>query len=219
MRNKSFTLVELLISLAIFSVVILSIYSAFGTGITSYNRIDSAFTLYQRARVILKRMELDLNNGFVYSPLGPETKFKGSEKTLEFFTVADIFQEDKIYSQVCRIKYSLNNDILTRTSYQGLAALETPEGITPDELASDVKDITFAYAYWNREANKLDWENNWPREQEISSPASLPLAVKITLSLIEKDKHGKQLGAVSFSKTVPLNGVESFSDASSTSHA
>ncbi|MCX5715091.1 MAG: prepilin-type N-terminal cleavage/methylation domain-containing protein, partial [Candidatus Omnitrophica bacterium] len=66
-KTKAFSLVELLIASAIFAVVMVSIYSAFRTGIFGYKNIRENIEIYQSARFILERINLDLRNAFAYS--------------------------------------------------------------------------------------------------------------------------------------------------------
>jgi len=203
-RTHGFTLIELLIATSIFSIIILSLYSAFQSGISSYNRVDSAFNLYQTARIVFNRIELDLKDSFIY--LEDDSKFKGTSQTLEFFSVIDSFEKGQAFSNICRVKYELNNDILKRIFYQGLDALEENSKFEGEELSSDVKEISFQYAYATNSLDKsYDWQESWPKENDLTQRKTLPLAVKIKLSLTEKDRHQKELGIVVFNKTVPLS--------------
>ena len=68
-KRNGFTLIELMIVIAIFSLLILSIYSAFRTGLLSHEKIDAATNLYQKARLSLGLIETELRNGFVYTEL------------------------------------------------------------------------------------------------------------------------------------------------------
>lgn len=190
---KAFTLIELLIATLIFSIIILTIYSAFQTGILTYRKTDSAFETYQTARIALNRIELDLKNAFAYKADDPQ--FQGSAIAMEFFSIIDSYREDKLNTDTCRIKYEWNeNDkILKRACYTGLAALETQTGEESEDLAFNVGRFVFEYAWPTGEKeNPYTWEQAWPKAD--NSAKTLPLAVKIKLSL----------NAIEFTKIVSL---------------
>lgn len=204
---RGFTLVELLIAASIFSVIMLSLYSAFQTGILSYNRIDSAFNVYQTARIVLNRIELDLKNSFIYSKA--DSKFIGNSQTLELYSIVDTFQEGEVSSKASLIKYDLSDGILKRTCYAGLGTLKENPEITGDVLSSDVEELSFQYAYTAANPDKLyDWQDSWPNIDDISKKneqeKTLPLAVKIKLALIERDRQEKKIGIIEFNKIVSL---------------
>jgi len=174
----AFTLTELLIATAIFSIVILSMYSAMHAGILSYRKIDSASCVYQIARVIFNRMESDLKNSFVYAK--DDAHFKGAKETLEFFTSIDSYdQEGNVSTNVCRVKYALTPDgKLMRTCFKGLQALEENLNLEGDELSADIKEIILQYAYKTNDADDpFVWKDNTDEHKD-----SLPLAVKIELT-------------------------------------
>ena len=211
-RQGAFTLVELLIVTAIIAILALSLASAFWTGVLSYKKIDSAFEVYQAARMALQRIELDLKNSFAYFPENSQSEnyqFRGEAHTLEFFSVIDSYDEGAMYTDICRIKYALSNGALRRTCYRGLDALKKELAVEGEELAPRVKEISFQYAYpadsRNDSDNPYDWSVVWPKNETQKN--LLPLAVKIKLSLIEKGKQGKDY-IVEFEKVVaiPLGG-------------
>lgn len=197
--KKGFTLIELLIAVTIITLIILSVYSAFNTGILAYKKIDSAFNSYQEARIILNRLETDLKNSFVYSK--ESSFFKGGSQDLDFFNVSQIYDKDKQYSDLCRIKYMLEGNTLKRTAYSGLAALTEDENVKAQDFSNSVKNINFEYAYIS-EGEKKDilWQNAWPQKDEQAK--QLPLAVKVKLMLIDTGKKEQKL--LEFTKTIAL---------------
>jgi type II secretion system protein J len=201
--KSGFTLIELLIAALIFSIIIISIYSTFQTGILSYKKIDSAFEVYQAARIILKRMELDLKNAFIYGQ--EDSKFKGSPQALNFFTTVDSFEKGRMYTNICRIKYEFSDNKLKRAYYKGLDALIETQDAIGEELNSDIQEVTFNYAYATNIPEKpYDWADNWPKEDDVNQKKNLPLAVKIKISLRQKDKALQEGRVIEFNKIVPL---------------
>lgn len=208
-KIRSFTLIELLIAASIFSIIILSIYSAFQTGFLSYRKVDSAFELYQTARLTLNRMELDLKNSFAYGD-AEGSRFSGNnENFLEFFSVVDSYEEGEPRTDICRIeyKYELKDKKLIRTNYKGLDVLKTDIQQEGAEVASNIEKVTFEYACPTEKEGKpsFDWQDSWPvkkDEKDLTQQATLPLAVKITLSLIENAKQEEK--PIEFTKVISL---------------
>lgn len=201
-RGSGLTLLELLVATTIFSIVSLSLYSAFQTGILTYQRIDSAFSIYQDARIALNRIELDLKNSFIYAQ--SNSGFKGNAQGLEFFSVVDVFDQTQGHARLCRVKYKFSEGILRRISYQGLEALKENSELESEDLSLKVKEASFQYAYsTGRPDEPYDWQEAWPREADAVQLKTLPLAVKIKLSLREK-KGQKETGIVEFNRTIFL---------------
>lgn len=202
-RQPAFTLIEILIACAIISVIMLSVYSAFQTGMLSYRKMDSSFNIYQTARSILNRMELDLVNSFAYQD--SDSHFKGSSQGLEFFSDLDVFQEGKLKPGVSRIKYDLDGNTLKRASFPGLEALQAMDETKAEGLTQDLKDISFQYGYATGNPDApLAWQDSWPEETRANEAKTLPLAVKIKLILIARNTRNVPSGALEFTKTIYL---------------
>jgi prepilin-type N-terminal cleavage/methylation domain-containing protein len=194
-KKGGFTLIELLVSASILSVVMLGAYSAFRGGVLSYKKIDSALSVYQAAISLLNRMELDLKNSFAYRQ--QDSKFKGDNRNMDFFSVLDIFDEELAAKTVlCRLKYSWQERKFKRAVAVNQEALKeegAPEG---EEAPSAIKEVKFQYATGGKEGR---WQELWPKENDGAQKATLPAAVKIELTL--KADSGE---SVTFIKTVYL---------------
>ncbi len=184
-KIRAFTLIELLMAFSIFSAVALSIYSTLRAGILTYNKTDYAFGVYQTARLFFNRIELDLKDSFNY--YDSDSKFKGDIQNLEFFSVTDIFEEGVSNPNISYIRYNLNNTGLKRLSFRGLDALKGDADTGSEDSYPNIKKIAFQYAYSVQDANKpYDWQDTWPLENNENQKKSLPLAVKIELSVDDK---------------------------------
>ena len=60
--GHGFTLIEMVVSLTIFSVISLSVYSSFAGGITVWRKAEEFSSVYQTARLVLDSMALELTN-------------------------------------------------------------------------------------------------------------------------------------------------------------
>lgn len=206
-RNRAFTLIEILIASAIFSVVALSIYSAFQAGILSYRKIDSSSEIFQSARISLAKIELDLKNSFAYLASDNKAQFSGNTDSMEFLTAADYYKDASSNPAIFRVKYSWNDSSksLTRSYAMGLNALKADMAEEPAVLAGNVRNLSFEYAYKNN--NALIWQQSWPSQDDPGLTSQqekvIPLAVRIKLSL-EKNSADAAEETVDFIKIVPL---------------
>lgn len=197
-KAKGYTLIEALIATLIFSIVALSIYSVFQTGSITYKKLDSAFELYQKARIIFNRMEADLKNSFIYGEY--DAGFSGTRQSLVFFTILDSFDASGgITRGVSKIKYEFLDSTLRRTQTDGLNILRQNNQQTPAGLVEQLQDLSFQFAI--RDASNAEknysWQDLWPKSIGVSGADqkdSLPLAVKIEMLL----------GDLKFTKIIPL---------------
>ena len=126
---------------------------------------------------------MDLKNAFSYCDA--ESKFKGTDKSLEFFSITDFFKEGKSLSGISSIKYELNDQKLMRKGLSSLEALKASSDVQGEELSAEVKDILFQYAtVEDSPDNPISWQKSWPPEGSEEQKNKLPPAVKIKLSVI-----------------------------------
>ena len=202
MKNRGFTLTEVLIAAAIFSLIGLTLYSAFQTGFTSYNRINNSLDAYQKARIVLSRMELDLKNAFAYSK--DDSRFQGVENGLDFLSVADSFRDGKPFVNICNVRYELSGGKLNRGILTGIDALIKGVDRQITLALDNVAGLQLEYVYATKDPNApYASAGIWPGNDD--QKPSLPAAVKIKLSLLEKAVKSKEkAGMVEFNKTVYL---------------
>ncbi len=167
--KKAFTLIELLISISIFAVIMVSLYSAFGTGVLGLGKIEESATAYQTGYMILSRIEKDLRNSFAYS--ADEVKFTGKKDALTFLTLTPEFS---------LISYSLSGDKLLRLVRINKDALKTDSETKPKALAQNIKQIEFTYFYPDPDTKELKENDNW------TDNTAFPTAVRVRLILEKK---------------------------------
>src|SRR3989338_2708745 len=200
-KAKAFTLIELLIAAGIFSIVLLSIYSAFHTGILSYQKVDASFEVFQNARMLFNRMDLDLSNAFGYTD--KESRFQGNSSSMDFFSLLDYFLEDKSFIALNRIKYTFSADILKRSAYMGVEAMGKNIAPKDEEISSQIKEISFSYAGLTGKATEpYEWQDSWHKDQ--AQGGLMPEAVKVKLVLLQKEKRQGSERLVEFNKIISL---------------
>lgn len=197
-QKKGFTLIELLLAASISTIIIFSIYSAFQSGILSYRKVDAAFETYQKARIILSRIEADLKNAFLYNDKAEKFWFKGEANALEFFSLVDNFRDVASVRDFCRLQYKFSENTLKRACYKNEDALNP--GLKEEEvLAEDVQELSFKYIYKKEDSEEFEEFPTWPATidgaVQEGQKEELPLAVKIKLILTQD---------IEFNQTVPL---------------
>lgn len=185
-NNPAFTLLELLIAVTIFSIIALSLYSTFYTGMKALRSSQGAMRIHQSLRLVTEELSLDLRNSLL-APLHEELKtavieaaaeekeeeplyyFLGDSKRFSFVTMKDC--------QICNITYYADKGKFMRTiKYQGRGFAAPAQG--GETLLEDIRNMEVLYSY---EAETEDgepvWLDIWEEEELV------PLGVKITLEL------------------------------------
>ncbi len=184
---SAFTLVELLIASAIFLVVILTVYSAFQGGVFGYRNIEENINMYQTARFILERMNLDLRNSFVYSK--KDANFTGNKDEISFLALVDTFSQDKIEQAYAFVSYKIEEDRFMRLCRKDKESLKEESEIQPEEIVSNIEEVSFEYGYIDPIDNSLKFKGSWAgKDGPQDEQKILPVAVKIKLSIKNKIK-------------------------------
>lgn len=177
-----FTLVELLIASSIFLIIMMTIYSSFHAGIFGYKNIEGAVDVHQSARQFLERINLDIRNSFVFSE--KQAKFFGNKEGINFLTIVDTYDGDRIIENYAFVAYQIEGDKLTRQCRRGKESLNDNSTIQFEEMALNAAALAFSYGYSVNGQEAIKWKDTWgaadgsPEEQRI-----LPIAVKIKLAV------------------------------------
>lgn len=185
-NKKALTLIELLVALSIFSIVMLSVYSTFHTGILAYRKIDSISSLYQKARITLERIAQDLENSFPYS--SQDSEFIGGAQGLSFFCLASHYSNLGSQPRVYKVEYRLNDGQLERLLY----SLYDENEIVYKSSLSKIQGLQFSYSFAKDDEPFYAWQDSWQEKDNI------PQGVKIDLSIT--DPRTKQ--TIKFSKII-----------------
>ena len=185
-EGEGFTLVELLVGLTIFSVVVISLYSAFSTGILARRKGGNASDSFQTARVALNDIGSELKKMVPYSGYG----LIGGPEELSF-PVVDFQTEGEL--RLSRITYSLkeNSDLKALIKKREVLVGELSLAY---ELAPRVKELSFHYAFPDSLTDSLQWKATW------SCTDTLPQALKTVLTLQTREKDL----TITFTKVVAL---------------
>lgn len=200
---RSFTLIEILIALSIFSVMMFGIYHVFSTGLSTWEKAGESMDIHQKARQTLEFISKEIRSSFL-SPREEEIKFIGRDKKeeeidqdeLTFFTLFSPHSREEM--GIARIVYTLEKDL--NSEKYSLLRKETSaigKSIFAKEksqiILSDVAGFNLRYLNPDNE-----WKNEW------DSSEALPERVKIDLALRGKNGEEKKFSLLT---NIPVNEI------------
>ncbi|MCM8780835.1 MAG: prepilin-type N-terminal cleavage/methylation domain-containing protein [Candidatus Omnitrophica bacterium] len=187
-RSNAFTLMELLIASAIFTVIGVVIYSSFHIGIFGFRDIEDLLNSYQTAQFIIGRINRDLRNAFAYSRL--DAGFKGGPSEMSFITLANIFQDEQVHCEVAFVVYKYEDKKL-RYFYQGINKIVEGESRGKSEEMGDNLEIRFEYAKSTTGLDELGFKDYWASGDADAGQENLtlPVAVRLNLTIGSKNKR------------------------------
>jgi len=182
--KRSFTLVEVLIASLIITIVMITVYTAFGSGIFGYRNIEDKITVYQTARSILEHLNQDVRNAIVFS--SSESMFEGASDKVSFLSLVDSYRASKMRGSYALVSYYYEDSKLMRLCRKGSEALNIESDSTkPQEVGSDL-DIKFEYGYLQINAasaqETLAFKDSWGYETQEESQ-KLPVALRVRLAV------------------------------------
>ena len=172
MTRRAFTLIELIIATLILSVVIVSVYGAFGAGIKAWNR-NAETKDFQKIRIALLRIQKELRSSFFFSGIpfsgtSLEVVFPAVEEKGKIYAVNYYILEDKGKGREVLMK--------RKAVFTGGRLLEEQAA---DEFIFSADSIDFEYAHESKDALKgFEWKDTWEESRE-----KIPSLVKINFKL------------------------------------
>lgn len=191
--STAVTFIELVIASAIFTVIIIIIYSSFYSGITGYKNISGVIDLHQSSGFFISRINSELRNSFAYA-LG-DSRFRGDGNQISFFTLSDVYAQGRIDKQYSRIFYLQEANKVKRLCRRGKNSLMDNAEVESEEFFSDIESMNFSYGVYDMDSVNLSWKDSW------QDNTRLPDAVKVALILKDKVSYN-------FERTIFLRNVE-----------
>jgi len=177
-RGKGFTLVEILIALAILAMIVASTFTIFRSASKSWQKGELRSERYQNARNAMSRMSLEISQAVINS--SALCKFRGDKNRLSFISLvsqgAGMFEFSEVEYWLDSPRRTLMRNDEVDPDYDF-----TTYGHS-DVLSDNVSELEFSYY------NGALWLEAW-NSGEDPSPG-LPKAVKIKIKV--EDKKAKE---------------------------
>ena len=177
-----FTLIELVVAMAIMIVVALIIATAGHTFYNAYSRSLKATEKLKCYMAIDRIWDTCVRNMVPFKWKDDENVsrlvFEGTEDTLLFTALRRAHGDDPNGLIFIKIEVE-NSNLVARSSFYPMRFwLEdevTDQKIEKEILAENVKEITFEYAEMNSENDGIEWFESWEEEEH----SDIPLAVRM----------------------------------------
>ena len=200
---KGFTLLEVLVSVAILAIIMTALYSAYTTNVEAIQIARENGQVHQTARIALDRITRDLQSAVeeTWSPTGTtRLPFVGKEEYRDGRRVDQIdfaaltymtFSEQSPATDLCEIGYRVVEDpedqetlVLMRRQKILVALPEGDQGMgegfgeggSEQELARNL--VGFQITYQDGMGEERE---GWSTEEELDAHSSLPVLVKVRL--------------------------------------
>lgn len=185
-RCAGMTLLELVIAVAVFSLVAAAAYGALSQGLLAQDRLQRQQRFWQRFEAVFNLVHTDLEQAVELAPRTPGSKaFAGHGhgasaaygNMLEFTRGVNTSYQGGAASPFRRVAYHLDDGKLYRRMR---ARLDQPYGLeAPEELLlEDVEDIRLRYL-----AGADTWLRRWPQPLQAEELPGLPRAVEMSVEL------------------------------------
>lgn len=193
-NNRAFTLLELLVAMAMMSIIAASLYTSLSIGFKARDSSENTLDAMRSSRIVL-----DLLKQEIISSLPPRGilagKFEGTNghddfgnesDSLVFYSAAYNPADDEVAGDIIKVQISLDTseESNVHTLVRGITKnLLSPKSMDPYEevLCTDIRSLNLRYF------DGYDWQDEW---DSSSHDDNLPEAVEIKL-VFEKRKDKK----------------------------
>lgn len=196
---RGFTLIEVMIAVAITALMGAMVAGAFNTGFNAKEVVEAQAERYRMIRTAFTRMTREVGSAYVSDRYDAEryrdqndrpTNFVGERDRLLFTSFANqrMYKDAKESDQMI-VEYRVDTspdpkargrqDLIRRANPIVQDRME--RGGTEDVLLEDVKKIEFAY--WD--SDKKDWDDEWDTRR-VERKSTLPTRVRITVYAVDE---------------------------------
>jgi prepilin-type N-terminal cleavage/methylation domain-containing protein len=194
---KGFTLVELLIVTAILSLIGLTLYSSFSSGIDIWKKINRELFV-EDINIYFDKISYDLRNSFKFTGI----EFYGTQDKISFPTIIKVRRDEGTEEEIGWVQYSFNRNLKALNRKQAnYSEMYLDKSGDEQKIVTDIESLRFQYYYYDPQYKHYAWKNTWQADESvfgIEEKDVLPLAVRIEV----KTKDGKD--GKKFTKTVSL---------------
>jgi prepilin-type N-terminal cleavage/methylation domain-containing protein len=183
-----FTLIEMLLVIAVVSVISLAIYATLNNGLKLWQKANRQLP-EEDLNIFLDKFTVDLRNSFKFTGID----FSGAPFRMEFPTL--VSSQALRSRSVGRVGYGYEpgSGVLIRAQ-QDFSQAYTAES-RPLPVLSNIKSLKFQYYVYDKEKKEYLWLEEWAKE-------GLPAAVRIELEMGYDSQDNKFIKTVS----IPCSG-------------
>jgi len=178
--KHAFTFVELLVVVSLFSILSLTVYATFASGMRMWSRIQDTSLIQRKVSLGLEKFSLELRQALDFSKIG----FTGKSNEISFPFLADSVIQDGpsngvvTVKEILRITYFLEQKTLFRKLDTFKDILEEKEQAKIKTLLSDIEDLKFSFAYREEGKDQYSWKDTWDKEEGIPVIVKMELKIK-----------------------------------------
>ena len=219
-RGKGFTLLEVMVSVAILGVIMTLIWSSTSQSLTAKDRFEKRDLVFHQGRVALRRIGEDLSMAFLAPRVARRAEGVAAIKT--FFIGEDRAAQDSLKftslshlrlfrgakeSDQCKVAY----EVVPSREEPGRFNIVRREVPWIDDnvevegkaytLAWDIREFDIEYYDYRRD----EWIKSWDTEQP-DWRGRLPMAVRIRIDFVDPDEEGEVI-PLSTAVMVPMSKV------------
>lgn len=166
--RRSLTLIEVMVAVAIFSILSVSLFYLLRTGLFVRERIEQDQANVHNLYLNVEKVGRELRN--IISFKNEETGFKGDAQHLEFYAL--VFDYVGEQSNVVCTEYGYKEKMLTKTLKDPLNA----EVVKTFDVLENVENVTFYYF----DSQAEEWKDSWENKKVL--PHSIRISVMYTNS-------------------------------------
>ena len=188
-NRKSFTLIELIIAITIFSIIAVSIFSVFRIGVKLWYRTTPLIQANQSGRFFFDTISSDLKNSVYYNKSG--INFEGESQKISFMTLVNVSGQGVLsHTELARVIYYF--DRTAKVVKRAVATMK--EGLSEDYAKAadilnniDSKDFGFEYCYkLGSSPTEYDYEWKGAWEDEDRDKGKIPRGIRIKVGEYSK---------------------------------
>lgn len=163
---RAFSLVELLVTIAILSVVIVGIFTMFATGINIWKKSQLHNVVINKFSIFGAWFSSELRNSILFPTFG----FSGSETSVAFAYFND--------EEISKVTYYFDStEGKVYRSYISLEDLTAEKSASEREMLTDVEAAEFSY-YVSSGDEELNWQDTWEDKEELPKAVKIELIIK-----------------------------------------
>ncbi|OGW81997.1 MAG: hypothetical protein A3G33_04425 [Omnitrophica bacterium RIFCSPLOWO2_12_FULL_44_17] len=174
-----FTLVELLVVLAIISVTLTVLYTSFRTGLLAYQKMEENLMDRREAEIFMMQFEHELKNAIPYYNKDSEQFFVGDERDLKFPAKLVRYSQKGMEEGLFMVEYQVRGQSLVRKEKKMVKKFKDRSSSreVKETLFNKLKKCRFEYLFVD-DSDKLFWDKEWTNSPYLGVPRGVRLIMR-----------------------------------------